>query len=47
MFVTTHDFSLVNLVGLVVYLLGITPHVVRKATSAPDIPAKQNSRYIR
>jgi hypothetical protein len=47
MFVTTHDLSLVNLVGLVVYLLGISLHVVRKATSAPDIPAKQNSRYIR
>jgi hypothetical protein len=43
----SHDLSLVNLVGLVVCLLGISLHVVRKATSAPDIPAKQNSRCIR
>ncbi len=42
----SHDMSLVNLVGLVVCLLGISCHVVRKATAAPDIP-KQNSRYIR
>jgi hypothetical protein len=44
MFVTTHYLSLV---GLVVYLLGISLHVVCKATSALDIPAKQNSHYIR
>jgi|LakMenEpi03Aug12_release.lakeMendotaPanAssembly.Ray.scaffolds.fasta_scaffold2045022_1 hypothetical protein len=42
-----HDLSLVNLVGLVVCLLGISLHVVCKVSSAPDIPPKQNSRYIR
>jgi hypothetical protein len=38
-----YDLSLVNLVGLVVCLLGISLHVVRKASSAPNITAKQAS----
>jgi hypothetical protein len=42
----SHDLSLVNLVGLVICLLGISCHVVRKATSLPEKP-KQNTRYIR
>ena len=43
----SHDLSLVNLVGLVVCLLGISFHVVRKATAAPELPTKQSSRYTR
>ena len=44
----SHDLSLINLVGLVVCLLGISCHVVRKATALPDTTTKkQNSRYIR
>ncbi len=42
-----HNLSLVNLVGLVVCLLGISLHVERKATSAPYILAMQNSCYMR
>jgi hypothetical protein len=38
-----NDLSQVNLVGLVVCLLGISLHVVHKASSAPNIPAKENS----
>jgi hypothetical protein len=42
-----HNLSLVNLVGLVVCPLGISLHVVCKVSSAPEIPAKQSSRYFR
>lgn len=42
----SHDLSLVNLVGLVVCLLGISCHIVRKATDMPEVPSRQNSRYI-